>query len=1030
MKYYESFHNGLSFTTDFAKAQYNNFDSWGQFCADILNYKISRIMLYRFISMYLLNLIQQLYLNCHRICFAFILYFLFCLMQPAFFYIILLIWFIFYYVNYKKVFDVRILVSCIIFIASLFSIERLFTLCLFPFVLLGLTFIVDRRLEKLKIQEAYISRRNVIQNYYYSRMAFYTALSCSGLISILFICSKICVIFFGKSIESKRDVATELYLPEFKKTNSDDKIRYHFIARPDHTADTTTRRNAMDYISKKLLIVQVQNRDGFFQQVSGIPMGSEVLLPAHAIPSKGLFDVTICADPSKRTSEYKSLQIPQDSYRQLRSRDGRLVDCVLLNIANMPTQADLSRYFTGGQQPLEGPGQEIYKMIDGSCEVIDLRLSTPGWLETISYPTERGTFSKYPVLKCTSQFKVSEEGMCGSPIVSEDSNCILGMHVAGSKTTTWYALRITKDMIDNAHDLLVAESSCFVSHPTPAEFVVKNNLMGFDFDDEIKDLAVEQIGAEVSPIEQIGYIKKNGELYADRAEKHYFKNENPKLEEAFGPRTTQPPKFPNGSEQINSTLKKLHNPKFGVPIDLINRAALDYLETSLDGANFDGIIRSLKETRDDFFTVRSIDEATHGDNTGIVRGINNNSSAGWIYGGKKTTHFNMEVDGDPMEIRELLPYINKDLVNQEILWRNGDGTFDPFKRCSKTNELLPLMKALEKTRSFYGNDMVYFINMTRGIIPLKHVLRTNMQLSECFVGLTAQSKQWSALKDYLTKEDEFTNFVCGDFSGYDTQLPKALLDKAAWILLEMAKRGGMSKSDLQFLRGSLSSVVSPTLLWQGHVLRMANGQPSGQPLTVEINSIVNSLLMRMVFFVIMDRHYPRKSHSSFRSLVRLATYGDDNVLGIDNSIPLYNHTMIQSVFAEWGIQYTMADKNADSVPYQKVSEISFLKRKFVEHPDLGIVAPIEYDSIVKCFYYWVRTKNTPLSFPQQFREAVKSQVREAFLHGPEFYDEFCRGIHLLQEGSQEMNEEFQIKWNGFILPTYDEMLEELRDDYK
>lgn len=320
--------------------------------------------------------------------------------------------------------------------------------------------------------------------------------------------------------------------------------------------------------------------------------------------------------------------------------------------------------------------------------------------------------------------------------------------------------------------------------------------------------------------------------------------------------------------------------------------------------------------------------------------------------------------------------------------------------------------------------------MTRGIIPLKHVLRTNMQLSECFVGLTAQSKQWSALKDYLTKEDEFTNFVCGDFSGYDTQLPKALLDKAAWILLEMAKRGGMSKSDLQFLRGSLSSVVSPTLLWQGHVLRMANGQPSGQPLTVEINSIVNSLLMRMVFFVIMDRHYPRKSHSSFRSLVRLATYGDDNVLGIDNSIPLYNHTMIQSVFAEWGIQYTMADKNADSVPYQKISEVSFLKRKFVEHPDLGIVAPIEYDSIVKCFYYWVRTKNTPLSFPQQFREAVKSQVREAFLHGPEFYDEFCRGIHLLQEGSQEMNEEFQIKWNGFILPTYDEMLEELRDDYK
>jgi hypothetical protein len=211
---------------------------------------------------------------------------------------------------------------------------------------------------------------------------------------------------------------------------------------------------------------------------------------------------------------------------------------------------------------------------------------------------------------------------------------------------------------------------------------------------------------------------------------------------------------------------------------------------------------------------------------------------------------------------------------------------------------------------------------------------------------------------------------------------------------------------------------------------MANGQPSGEPLTVEINSIVNSLLMRMVFFVIMDEEYPLMANPIFREFVRLATYGDDNALGVSDKIPKYNHTTIQAVFARWGIKYTMADKEADSVPYQSIDDISFLKRSFREHPDLGIVGPIEKVSITKCFYYWVRPKNTPLTFQQQFSEFVKSQTREALLHGPEYYDEFCSSIKLLQEGSLEDKSEFHIKWNGYYLPPYSELLDEVRLAYE
>jgi hypothetical protein len=245
----------------------------------------------------------------------------------------------------------------------------------------------------------------------------------------------------------------------------------------------------------------------------------------------------------------------------------------------------------------------------------------------------------------------------------------------------------------------------------------------------------------------------------------------------------------------------------------------------------------------------------------------------------------------------------------------------------------------------------------------------------------------------------------------------------------MARRGGMSQSDLEFLTGALSSVVSPTLLWQGHVLRAANGQPSGQPLTVEINSIVNSLLMRMAFQVIIAENYPRKVGTPYRELVRLGTYGDDNLLGVDSSIPKYNHTNIQEVFGRWKIKYTMADKNKDSVPYQAIDEVSFLKRSFSNHPELGVVAPIEKESITKCFYWWVRPKNSPLTFQQQFEAFVDSQQREAALWGKTYYEEWSEAIHKLQKGSLLMKPEFHIQWNDYEIEPYEEMIEILKPAY-
>lgn len=930
-----------------------------------------------------------------------------------------------------------------------------FCFCIF-LLFSTLSYLRIRQDRRLRLEEEHRIRCDFVRSHFYARMSVYGIV---GGLSILLVFKLLtrCIDVFTHSKESKRDPAESLspltvghdtfskekgliekdswidrYSPFSRRTTSTTRNRYLHKPELEESACTARRDEVVRYIGKRMLNVKIYtpNCDGP-EEVKGIPLfGSCVGVPHHAIPRSGKFDIEICANASLRTSSYKTNSVPLSECTVLKDRYGKPMDYCLINVPNMPVLPDLSRFFALDSPPTQSPAQELVKKSDGTYEVIDVYIKPPGRLDVTTYKTIHGRMSDYPAYIAVSKDHKSQLGYCGSPVIMEGSNCIVGVHIAGSQMNRWCIAKITRDSLNEALTVLRAESKMFIAHPVPSEFVIKDNLSGLVFDDFVRDRATDALGESITPILEIGTISKGGERLVGRAQKHYFPNRNPRLVEAFGPRKYGPPKYPNGVPQINTTLKKLSQPKYGLPTDLIIRSMEDYLETPLGDVSFDSIIRELRDGDSKFGTVRSLDEAKRGDGTGIVQGMNNQSSAGTIYGGKKTRHINKEVDGDPYEVRELLPYIGKAIEEQEIEWRAGRGTFDFFTRHSKTNELLPNEKRELKTRCFYGNDMVFFLNSTRACIALKHILRKNMWLSECCVGITPQSSQWRTLRSFLMSHGKFSNFVCGDFSGFDTQLPKVILDAAAQILMTMAERSGYSKSDLEFLRGALSSIVSSTVLWDGHVLRMANGQPSGQPLTVEMNSIVNSLLMRMTFFTIMDRHYSHIKNPRFRDYVRLATYGDDNVLGVHDDIPLYNHTMIQSVFAEWGIKYTMADKDADSVPYLSIEEVSFLKRKFFEHEDLGLVAPIEKDSITKKFFYWVRPCNTPETFQEQFRGNVDAQTREACLHGRAYYESFCDSVRTVQEGSLEDTSEFHIKWNGFYLPSYEEMIEMLSPAYE
>jgi hypothetical protein len=84
------------------------------------------------------------------------------------------------------------------------------------------------------------------------------------------------------------------------------------------------------------------------------------------------------------------------------------------------------------------------------------------------------------------------------------------------------------------------------------------------------------------------------------------------------------------------------------------------------------------------------------------------------------------------------------------------------------------------------------------------------------------------------------------------------------------------------------------------------------------------------------------------------------------------------VFESIGITYTMADKGAESRPYISHSEVTFLKRSFVDHsafPGMKVAA-LDRKSIYKMLCYTVPSKSA--SFEEQMAAAMCCAQAEAF----------------------------------------------------
>jgi hypothetical protein len=280
---------------------------------------------------------------------------------------------------------------------------------------------------------------------------------------------------------------------------------------------------------------------------------------------------------------------------------------------------------------------------------------------------------------------------------------------------------------------------------------------------------------------------------------------------------------------------------------------------------------------------------------------------------------------------------------------------------------------------FAAGSMDYILLFRKYFLGFNAHIMSNMIHNEIAVGINPYSSRWHELGLYLQRRGK--KVIAGDFSNFDGSLNIQILNSICTIINNWYDDG----PENALIRLVLwEDIVSSTHIFKDTVYGWTHSQPSGNPATVIINSLYNSLSMRIVWNIVMEgtEYYGCRI---FRQHVNLISFGDDNVLNIsDEVIDLFNQTSIAQGYASIGMVYTDESKGIDTAPYRKISEVSFLKREFrMDRISKMYLGALSIDTIME-MCNWIRGD---LNGVENINANIETAFMELSLHSQTIFND-------------------------------------------
>jgi len=582
----------------------------------------------------------------------------------------------------------------------------------------------------------------------------------------------------------------------------------------------------------------------------------------------------------------------------------------------------------------------------------------------------------------------TKSGMCMSPLISDVSGAtIIGFHLAG------------KGLLGGCGILTLNQVNLALTELGQIDGVVLSTSMG-DLEPNMGNFPSSTFGKEIlqginiHPKSAVNFLSEgaNVDVYGTVAGKTTpFSRVQPtliskKVEEIFGvEQQWGPPKLKGpGRYPYQATLE--HAAVASLPLgNVLVEAVKDYKDLS----------RQVKEKIPELFNAKPLSRvATVCGLPGVkfIDPMNFSSSPGFPLSGSKTP---LLVDLDPLEHpgydqpRTFIDEVWKEFDETVETLRTGKRCYVIWKSCLK-DESTKLTK--DKVRVFQSAPLVLQLLVRMYFLPIVRIIQMNPITFECAVGINAEGPEWEELWDSaMSKGSE--RVLAGDYSKYDVRMPAQMTIAAFDTLIDIASQcDGYTSEDLELMRMMVHEVTYPVMSYNGDLIQLFGTNPSGQNLTVIINSVVNSLLLRCCFFTI----YPGRN---FKDDTSFMTYGDDVFGTVSFECPKFNHVTYASFLAQHDMKFTMPDKESIATEYMDEKDVDFLKRKCSHNPDLGRkVGLLAEESIFKRLHSHLVSKE--LTPEMHSAQNLESSAHDWFYYGREVFE---KRVSQLQQVAKESN---------------------------
>jgi len=470
-----------------------------------------------------------------------------------------------------------------------------------------------------------------------------------------------------------------------------------------------------------------------------------------------------------------------------------------------------------------------------------------------------------------------------------------------------------------------------------------------------------------------------------------------KQENLWGPPQFAPLKIRKDGETIKETwrpwaasLAHCCQPSIGFPASDVDKACDDYLLDLKDcfdnqSEKWCSEMRPLTDVE----TVSGIDGWKFIDRMKI------NTSIGFPVGGSKEphlVHLNPEDHDNITEPIIFEAHIMREYHEALDMWASRKCRNCIFGSALKDE---PTLKTKDKVRVFQAAPIILQLAIRKYYLPIARFLSLNPLVAECAVGINASGREWDELAKHMNKFGK-DRILAGDYSKYDLRMPAQLTQAAFGVMHRIAKwSGNYSIKDITIMESITFEVTNPLVAYNGTLMRFLGTNPSGQNMTVYINSIVNSILNRLGFFHAYTQDTIEEDKPGFaaklgrpvrfRDCNSIAIYGDDLKGSVIEGLNRHNHVSFAKFLADNDMKFTMPDKTSDPIPFMKDGDADFLKRKNRYDKELdSIVGMLDEMSIFKSLHSGLKSED--LSPKEISAQNIDGALREWFFHGREIFD--------------------------------------------